>query len=109
MCNTAMRDFCEKNATPILATIAGVAIGLQLASFKGKTKSLPDINMVANPKSVPLNEFTVGVRKTKNDSRNIFISYNGIKIVLLIDHKATVEVVKTRNLFAVLSHHTKTV
>jgi hypothetical protein len=44
MCNTAVRDFCEKNATPILATIAGVAIGLQLASSKGKTKSLPDVN-----------------------------------------------------------------
>jgi hypothetical protein len=44
MCNTVVRDFCEKNATPILATIAGVAIGLQLASSKGKTKSLPDVN-----------------------------------------------------------------
>jgi hypothetical protein len=44
MCNTAVRDFCEKNATPILATIAGVAIGLQLASSKDKTKSLPDVN-----------------------------------------------------------------
>jgi hypothetical protein len=44
MCNTAVRDFCEKNATPILATIAGVAIGLQLASSKGKTKSLLDVN-----------------------------------------------------------------
>jgi hypothetical protein len=45
MCITVVRDFCEQNATPILATIAGVAISLQLASSKGKTKSLPDVNI----------------------------------------------------------------
>jgi hypothetical protein len=44
MYNTAVRDFCEKNATPILLMIVRVAIGLQLASSKGKTKSLPDVN-----------------------------------------------------------------
>jgi hypothetical protein len=32
-----------------------------------------------------------------------------MKIVLLIDHKTTVEVVKTSNSFAVLSHHAKTI